>query len=284
MNNTGCSYRLSNGVEIPGIGYGTFKSADGSETTQAVLDAIAAGYRLIDTAKNYGNEESVGEAVRRSPVPRNELFITSKVWNSDQGYSSTLSAFEASLKRLGLEYLDLYLIHWPIPVGHKTDWQELNLQTWRAMERLYREGRVKAIGVCNFLEHHLNPLMAEAAIKPMVDQLEIHPQYPQRQIVAFCKANNICVESWGPLIQGKAFQNEILLETAQKYKKSVAQICIRWALQYGIIPLPKSVHEKRIRENLDVFDFEIKEEDIELINTLNEIGSVSYHPDNFPVE
>lgn len=276
-------YVLNNGVKIPCIGFGTFLTPN-DEVCEAVKTAVKVGYRHIDTAAVYGNEVGVGQAIKECGVPREELFITSKLWNSEQGYETTLAAFEKTMKDLGLEYLDLYLIHWPIPHNHKHDWQQLNAGTWKAFEELYKAGRIKAIGVSNFMPHHLEPLMKVAEIKPMVNQLEYHPAFHQDETVPYCNEHNILVESWGPLMQGKAFSNDLLKEVAAKYNKSVAQICIRWELQKGVLPLPKSVHEDRIRNNADVFDFNISDEDMAYIDTLGKIGRLSEHPDNFNVD
>lgn len=198
ITSPGDTQRLSNGLPIPGIGYGTYLAPDDTSGTRSILDALEAGYRLIDTASVYGNEKTVGRAVRESSIPREEIFITSKVWNTDQGYESTLSAFDASLNRLETDYLDLYLIHWPIPAGYEKDYKELNRETWKAMERLYKEGQARAIGVSNFLPRHLEALMEQADTIPMVNQLEINPRYHQTEAVAFCREHGILVESWGP--------------------------------------------------------------------------------------
>lgn len=273
-------YLLRNGISIPCIGFGTFRTPEGEVCVDAVKEAIRCGYRHIDTASVYGNESSVGRAVRESGIDRKELFITSKLWNDDQGYDTALKAFEATLKRLGTDYLDLYLIHWPVPVSHREDWQKSNLDSWRAFERLYREGRIRAIGVSNFLRHHLEPLMAQVEILPMVDQMELHPQYPQEETAAFCREHDIVVESWGPLIQGKAFELPLLRDIAEKYGRTVAQICIRWSLQKGVLPLPKSVHSDRIASNAQVFDFSISPEDMKRIEELSVLGRVGNHPDS----
>lgn len=275
-------YLLRNGVTIPCVGFGTFKTPDGEVCVSAVKEAIRCGYRHIDTASVYANESSVGRALRESGVERRELFITSKLWNDDQGYDSALRAFEESLRRLDTDYLDLYLIHWPVPAAHKEDWQRANLDSWRAFERLYKEGRIRAIGVSNFMPHHLEPLMEAAEIQPMVNQIELHPQFPQEETVAFCRREGIVVESWGPLIQGKAFELPLLKGLAEKYGRTVAQICIRWSLQKGILPLPKSVHRDRIVSNAQVFDFSISPEDMEQIESLSSLGRVGKHPDHIP--
>lgn len=272
-------YLLNNNYKIPNIGFGTFRTPSGEETEKSVIDAIKSGYRHIDCAAAYGNEKSVGEAIRKSGVAREELFITSKLWNDDKGYENTLAAFNRTLEDLQLDYLDLYLIHWPIAKASKNNWQEANSESWRALEELYKQGKIKAIGVSNFLGHHLDPLLKTAKIKPMVNQIEIHPGMLQEETVKFCEENNILVEAWAPFSNGQIFNNPMLKEIADQYKKSVAQISLRWIIQKGIIPLPKSVTPERIKNNLDVFDFEIKAQDVEKIDRLTDCGSSGLHPD-----
>lgn len=272
-------YLLNNNYKIPNIGFGTFRTPSGEETEKSVIDAIKSGYRHIDCAAAYGNEKSVGEAIRKSGVAREELFITSKLWNDDKGYENTLAAFNRTLEDLQLDYLDLYLIHWPIAKASKNNWQEANSESWRALEELYKQGKIKAIGVSNFLGHHLDPLLKTAKIKPMVNQIEIHPGMLQEETVKFCEENNILVEAWAPFSNGQIFNNPVLKEIADQYKKSVAQISLRWIIQKGIIPLPKSVTPERIKNNLDVFDFEIKAQDVEKIDRLTDCGSSGLHPD-----
>ncbi len=274
-------FTLSNGVKIPCIGFGTFKTPNGEVCVQSVKDALRCGYRHIDTASAYGNEASVGQAIRESGVPREELFVTSKLFNPDQGYESTLEAFEISMKLLGLDYLDLYLIHWPISQPcHADDWREQNAATWKAFEKLYREGRIRAIGLSNFIEHHIQNILDCCEIPPMVDQLEIHPGYSQAGTVKFCRQHNILPESWGPLCQGKAFGHPVLEEMAGKYGCSVSQLCVRWCLQQGVLPLPKSVHADRIQQNAQAFGFEITGEDMEAIANIQGIGRCGRHPDS----
>lgn len=262
---------LSNGVKMPRLGFGTFKVEDGKQTIESVKHALKVGYRHIDAASIYQNEEGVGQGIKESGVLREEIFLTSKVWNSDQGYESTLKAFEESLKKLGTDYLDLYLIHWP---------KELNNETWRALEKLYKEGKVRAIGVSNFKEHHLEDLMKNAEIMPMVNQVEFHPQLPQTELLKFCKDNNIQLEAWGPLMQGKVFEIELMKELAEKYNKTIAQIVLRWDIQMGIVTIPKSIKPQRIENNMKVFDFEISEEDMERIASLNTGERIGPDPDN----
>ncbi|NEX78163.1 aldo/keto reductase [Bacillus thermocopriae] len=267
--------RLHNGVEMPWFGLGVYKVKEGSEVIESVKAAIKNGYRSIDTAAIYENEEGVGQAIRESGVPREELFITSKVWNSDQGYESTLQAYETSLKKLGLEYLDLYLIHWPGKDKYK--------ETWKALEKLYKEGRVRAIGVSNFHIHHLEELLKEAEIKPMVNQVEYHPHLQQKELLAFCQKEGIQLEAWSPLKQGQLLQDPTLTEIAEKYGKTTAQVILRWDLQTKVVTIPKSIKEQRIMENADIFDFELSQEDMEKIAGLNKDERVGPNPDEFMV-
>ncbi|HEU0266607.1 MAG TPA: aldo/keto reductase [Candidatus Saccharimonadaceae bacterium] len=250
---------LQNGVTMPQLGLGVWRASD-NDAEFAVKTAIQSGYRLIDTAMMYKNEAGVGRAIAESGVPREELFITTKVWNGDQGYESTLKAFLESTAKLGLDYLDLYLIHWPMP-GRDT-----MLDTWRAMEELYTAGKVRAIGVCNFRPEDLDNLLAHGTVPPVINQVELHPDFAQHNVRDYCKAHNIAVESWGP-IGGQNSVAELLgqpvfQELAKKYGKTPAQIAIRWHIQNGLVVIPKSVHEERIRENIDVFDFELSAEDL----------------------
>jgi diketogulonate reductase-like aldo/keto reductase len=262
---------LHNGVKMPWFGLGVFKVQEGSEVVNAVKDAIKNGYLSIDTAAIYQNEEGVGQAIKESGVPREELFITSKVWNSDQGYESTLQAYETSLKKLGLEYLDLYLIHWP----GKTKFKD----TWKALEKLYKDGRVRAIGVSNFKIHHLEELLKDAEIKPMVNQVEYHPHLTQKDLLAFCEQEGIQLEAWSPLKQGQLLNDSTLLEIAEKYGKSTAQVILRWDLQTKVVTIPKSIKEQRIIENANIFDFELTEEDMKKIDGLNKDERVGPDPD-----
>lgn len=269
---------LKNGIKIPAIGYGTWQTPDGEVAEAGVKTAIKSGYRHIDTAAAYGNEISVGKGIRESRIPRKELFVTSKVWNEERGYEKTLAAFEKTLSDLGLEYLDLYLIHWPASSHQFSDWEEINLGTWKAMSELYQAGKIKAIGVSNFKPHHLKALM-QAEVKPMVNQIEFHPGMLQEETMAYCKENGILVEAWSPLGTGRMLSNEVLLSIAEKYQKSVAQLCIRWCIQHEVLPLPKSVTPSRIVENLDVFDFEISKEDMRVIDGLENFGGSGLDPD-----
>ncbi|WP_348923086.1 aldo/keto reductase [Enterococcus rotai] len=264
---------LANGSIIPRLGLGVWQVKDGAEAVDSVKWALQAGYRLIDTAAAYKNEVSVGEGIRASGVPREDIFVTTKLWNADQGYESTLKAFDESLTKLGLDYVDLYLIHWPVEGKYK--------DSWRAMEEIYQSGRAKAIGVSNFHEHHLEELLKEAKVVPMVDQIEIHPTLTQEPLRKFLSENNIAVEAWSPLGQGKILENPTLVEIGKKYNKTAAQVIIRWHLQSDIIVIPKSVHEERIKQNFDVFDFELSGADMEQINNLNTNERLGPDPDNF---
>ena len=268
---------LSNGYEIPCIGYGTYK-VNGEEAVSVIKTALATGYRHIDTATFYGNEVEVGKAIRESGVAREELFVTSKVWKTERGYESTKKSFLKTLEDMQLEYIDLYLIHWPASFCQYENWEEINLETWRAMTELYKEGKIKAIGVSNFHVHHLEALM-RTEVKPMVNQLEYHPGEMQEETVTYCKEHGHLVEASSPLGRGRIFENELLLRLAEKYGKTLPQICLRWELQNGIIPLPKTMSEERMKENLDIFDFEISKEDMEVLNTMEKCGASGLHPD-----
>lgn len=268
---------LHNGVKMPWFGIGVFKVEEGPALVNAVKTAIKHGYRSVDTAAIYENEEGVGkgiqEGLKEAGISREELFVTSKVWNADLGYESTIAAYETSLKKLGLEYLDLYLIHWPVEGKYK--------DAWRALETLYKEGRVKAIGVSNFQIHHLEDLMKDAEIKPMINQVECHPRLTQKELKAFCEDNGIQLEAWSPLMQGQLLDNEVLQEIANNHHKSVAQVILRWDLQNGVVTIPKSTKEHRIVENANVFDFELTKEEMKIIDGLNQNLRVGPDPDNF---
>ncbi|WMJ18510.1 aldo/keto reductase [Geobacillus kaustophilus] len=266
---------LHNGVKMPWLGLGVFQVKDGEEVVNAVKAALEVGYRSIDTAAIYGNEQGVGKAIAESGIPRDELFITTKVWNADHGYESTLAAFDESMKKLGLDYLDLYLIHWPLPSRGKY------VETWRALEKLYKDGLVRAIGVSNFKIHHLEEIMANCEIKPMVNQVEYHPRLNQKELHDFCKSHGIQLEAWSPLMQGRLLDDPVLVEIANKYNKSAAQVIIRWDLQTGVVTIPKSVKPHRIAENADVFDFELSQEDMDKINALNQNKRMFADPDEF---
>ncbi|WP_315118427.1 aldo/keto reductase [uncultured Clostridium sp.] len=276
--NINSTITLNNGVEMPRLELGVFRVEDSSELVNAVKVAIKNGYRSIDGAAIYGNEEAMGEGIRQgikeAGISREDLFITSKVWNADLGYESAIAAYEASLNRLGIDYLDLYLIHWPVEGKYK--------EAWRALEYLYKEGRVKAIGVSNFQVHHLQDLLNDAEIKPVINQIEFHPYLSQKKVREFCKVNDIQVEAWSPLMAGNGLLgNEMLKEIAKKYNKTVAQIVLRWDLQSQVITIPKSTNEGRLLQNIDIFDFNLSKDDIEKIDTLNQDLRVGPDPDNF---
>ena len=264
---------LNNGVEIPYLGLGVFKVKDGNEVINSIKYALDAGYRHVDTAALYANEEGVGKAIKEHSVHRDDIFVTSKVWNSDQGYESTLKAFDLSLQKLGFEYLDLYLIHWPVAGKFK--------DTWRALEKLYRDGRVRAIGISNFLQHHIEDLMNSIEILPMINQMEFHPRLVQQDLIDFCQRNKIQFEAWSPFRMGEIFKVKELDEIAQRYNKSVAQLVVRWDLQKGVVTIPKSIKKGRIISNADVFDFEISNEDMALIDALDRHERIGADPDNF---
>lgn len=273
-------YKLSNGVEIPCIGFGTWQVRSGEETVSSVLSAIEAGYRHIDTAQLYGNEEGVGAAVKKSGIPRKEIFITSKLANRDHGYDKTMAAFEGTMKRLDMDYLDLYLIHWPIPADFRDSWEEANAGSWKAFEELYSAGRIRSIGVSNFHPRHIKALMETAAVAPMVNQIRLCPGDTQDEVVDYSRSLGILLEAYSPLGVGKIFEVPQMQELAKKYGRSIAQICIRWSLQRGYLPLPKSVTPARIKENADVFDFELEAADVQLIADLKGCVGYSTNPDN----
>jgi diketogulonate reductase-like aldo/keto reductase len=262
--------RLNNGVEIPRVGLGVYQARRGDETRQAVLHALQAGYRHVDTARIYGNERDVGEALRASGLRREDVFITTKLWNQDQGHDSTLRACERSLRELGLEYVDLYLIHWPVP--------SLRLDSWRAMEKLLADGRCRAIGVSNFLERHLDELMAHSKVVPAVNQVELSPYLSQESLRAYCQRHGIVVEAYSPLTRGQRLGDPRLLEVARRHGKTAAQVLIRWCLQHGLVVLPKSVQPDRLRENAAVFDFDLSPSDMRTLDGLNEDLHTSWDP------
>lgn len=262
---------LNNGVKMPWLGLGVWKAKDGNETL-AVRSAIEAGYRSIDTAAIYGNEAGVGEGIRQAGIDRDQLFITTKVWNADQGYESTLKAFDESMKKLGTDTLDLYLIHWPV--------KDKYVDTWRALEKLYRDGYVRAIGVSNFHSHHLEDLRQHSEIIPVVNQVEYHPLLTQKELHAYCKEHQIQLEAWSPLMQGN-LDHPLLVELGQKYGKSPAQIVLRWDLENQVVTIPKSITPERIRQNADVFDFTLHAEDVEKITALNDNKRFGPDPDHF---
>jgi 2,5-diketo-D-gluconate reductase A len=266
---------LNNGVAMPQLGLGVWQTKDGAEVERAVSVAIDSGYRLIDTAAVYGNEEGVGRAIAASNVPREELFITTKLWNADQGYDNTLNAFEKSISRLGLNYVDLYLIHWPVPAKDKY------IDTWRALEKLYADGKIRAIGVSNFTVEYLEKLLNETTIVPAVNQIELHPRMTQGRLRAYCAHNDIAIESYSPLggTGGDLLDEPTLTKLADTYGKSPAQIVLRWHIQHGLIVIPKSVTPERIKQNIDVFDFELSDDDMTTIDHLNTDTRIGSDPE-----
>jgi methylglyoxal/glyoxal reductase len=264
---------LNNGVRMPLFGLGVFQSKEGEEVEHAVRTALDNGYIHIDTASVYGNERGVGKAVRDSGIPRGQVFITSKVWNSDQGYLSALKAFDQSLDRLGMDYLDLYLIHWPKGT--------LSIETWKALEEIYASGRIRAIGVSNFLVHHLKDLLPNCQITPMVNQVEFHPYLQQPALQQFCLENGIQLEAWSPIMKGRVNNIPVLQALSMKYGKTPVQITLRWEVQKNIITIPKSVKDERIQSNAAIFDFEISPEDMAAIDRLDKHERIGADPDNF---
>lgn len=267
---------LENSTEMPFLGFGTYLVQE----EKIILDALASGYRHIDTARRYENEKMIGNALQQCGIPRRELFLTSKVWKTDLGYDKTMASFEASLKDLQVQYLDLFLIHWPLPFPG-ADWKPLVTESWRALERLYDEGAVRAIGVCNFLPQHLLHVLKTANTVPMIDQFEFHPGYPQYETLQFCQSRGIQAEAWSPLGRGRLLEDPLVLELAKKYGKSPAQICLRFCLQNNVLPLPKSSAPQRMKANLDIFDFEIEQEDIYRLLTMPQTGWSGIHPEHF---
>ncbi len=277
------TYVMRNGVKIPCVGFGTWQTPDGEIAVNAVKTAIEAGYRHIDTAAAYGNEPSVREGIARSGIRREDLFLTTKRPGRPEfrGYEGCIKIFNQSLKNLGTDYVDMYLVHWPIPpFGWNGDegWKKELQETWRAFEKLYKDGKIRAIGVCNCFEEHIKVIYDTCEIKPMLDQIEFHPSYMQQDTVDFCTKEGMLVEAWGPLATGRIFEVEEMKAFAEKYNKSIAQICIRWELQKGLLPLPKSKTPERIIENTKVFDFEISEEDMALIDKVEGCGWSGLYP------
>lgn len=277
LQNLQSAFPLANGVRMPWLGLGVFKVPEGDEAAKAVKEAIRQGYRSIDTAAIYDNETSVGAGIREAltdtGLARDALFVTSKVWNADLGYEETLAAYETSLRKLGLDYLDLYLIHWPVAGKYK--------DAWRALEKLYADGRVKAIGVSNFHVHHLEDLLQTASVVPMVDQVELHPRLQQPELRAYAAERGIRIEAWSPLMQGGLLDDPTLTAIAQRHGKTVAQIILRWDLELGVATIPKSTRARRIAENADVFGFSLTDEDHRLIAALDRGERVGPDPDNF---
>lgn len=260
-------------VRMNRLGLGTYKAAEGPDVEGEVVYGVDAGYRLVDTAALYANERSVGDALRATGIPREELFVTTKLWNNEQGYSKALAAFAVSLERLGLERVDLYLVHWPMP--------EFMVETWRAMEEILASGRTRAIGVCNFLPHHLEALLSTADVVPAVDQFEFHPRLQQPALQAYCREHGITMQAWAPIMRGRVTEIPELVSIARTHGKTPAQVSIRWILQLGITTIPKSVHFNRIAENADVYDFALSDAEMALIATLDTGERIGPDPDRF---
>ena len=272
------TYTLSNGVKIPCVAYGTYKAKD-ENGADIISAAVEEGYRYFDTASFYETEGYVAEAISRSGLPREDFFIATKLWKEEMGYEEALAACERSLKRLNTDYIDLYLIHWPKPTPDYEEWKQLDLDTWRALEKLYKEGKVRAIGVSNFLPHHLDNILENCEVKPMVDQIEYHAGYTQEATVQYCKQHGILVQAWSPISRGRIFHDVTLMELAEKYQVSVAKLALRFCIQNGIVPLPKAASRERMRENMNLFDFTISDEDMNRINTIPQVGWSGEHPD-----
>lgn len=270
--------KLNNGIEIPAMGFGTYRMAP-EDTVAAVKYALATGWRHIDTAAFYGNEKEVGQAVRESGIPRQDIFVTTKLWNTERGYDSALRAFDHSLEALGMDYLDLYLIHWPASPFFFDDWKKLNSDSWKALERLYKEGRVRSIGLSNFMPRHILPLLDSAEVMPQVDQIEFHPGWMQQDCLDFCREKGITVEAWAPLIKGEVLENGVIASIAASHSCSPAQVVLSWVLACGVIPLCKSNTPARIRENLDSRNIILTEDEVAAISSLSGCGGRCYNPD-----
>lgn len=277
MSNNQNTINLNNGIAMPILGYGVYQIPL-DQTAQCICTAVETGYRSIDTAMIYGNEQGVGQGIKNCGIPREELFITTKVWNKDHGYESTLKAFGDSLKRLGLDYLDLYLIHWPVPKC------SLYIDTWRAMEKLYHDGLIRAVGVSNFTIDHLEEIKDECEITPAVNQVELHPWLVQPELCQYMEANGIAAEAWSPLAQGTLLNDKLLMDIGQKYNKTAAQVILRWNVQRNVITIPKSTKKQRIMSNIDIFDFQLSNEDMQSITNMNKNHRIGPHPDTFSMD
>ncbi|MBR5800852.1 MAG: aldo/keto reductase [Lachnospiraceae bacterium] len=278
MKSINDTYTLSNGLEIPCLGFGTYNPT-GGDNVEIILTAMECGYRYFDTASLYGTERALGEAVKKSGIARGDLFIASKAWIDEMGYEEVKQAFERTLNRLQTDYLDLYLIHWPRSAEDDTDWKEKGRETWRAMEELYEAGKIKGLGLSNFLPHHMDNILQNCKVKPVADQLELHPGYMQQAATAFCAENQVAVQAWSPLGRAKLLEDSLLLKMAAKYGKSPAQICLRYLLQKGMIPLVKATKAERMKQNADVFDFEIEKDDMWMLDCMPQTAWSGEHPD-----
>ena len=271
-------FKLNNDMKIPCVGFGTYKAAEGNNV-EILKTAIESGYRYFDTASFYQTEDFLGQAIRESNLPREDFFLVSKMWKDEMGYQQTKDALEKSLKRLGTDYLDIYLIHWPRPSADCENWKELDLETWRAMEELQKEGKIRGLGLSNFLPHHIKNILENGTVKPVVNQLELHPGYMQQAAVQYCKEHGIQMQAWSPIGRRRILEDGLILELAGKYQVSPAQLCLRFLLQNDIIPLPKSSSMERMKQNMDLFHFEISEEDVSRLATMPQAGWSGEHPD-----
>ena len=271
-------FKLNNDMKIPCVGFGTYKAAEGNNE-EVLKTAIEAGYRYFDTASFYQTEDFLGQAIRESNLPREDFFLVSKMWKDEMGYQQTKDALEKSLKRLGTDYLDIYLIHWPRPSADCENWKELDLETWRAMEELQKEGKIRGLGLSNFLPHHIKNILENGTVKPVVNQLELHPGYMQQAAVQYCKEHGIQMQAWSPIGRRRILEDGLILELAGKYQVSPVQLCLRFLLQNDIIPLPKSSSMERMKQNMDLFHFEISEEDVSRLATMPQAGWSGEHPD-----
>ncbi|MBC5688273.1 aldo/keto reductase [Mediterraneibacter sp. NSJ-55] len=278
MKNIYDCYTLRNGLKIPCMAYGTYKAAEG-KSADIIGDAIKAGYRYFDTASFYGTEEYLAEAILKSQIPRKEFFIATKLWKDEMGYENAKTACKKSLERLKTDYIDMYLIHWPLPEPGYKEWRQLDQETWKALEELYEEGLVKSIGLSNFLPHHIENILKVCRIAPMADQLEFHPGYSQEAAVRYCQEKGILVQAWSPIGRTRVLEAPLIQELAGKYQKSAAQICLRYAVQRGVVPLPKTSSLERMKQNQDVFSFELSTEDMYRLETMPQCGWSGEHPD-----
>lgn len=279
MQSLTSTYTLANGIKIPVVGFGTWQTPDGEVAVSSVKSALANGYRHIDTAQAYKNEEGVGRALKESGIPREEIFLTTKLWNKNHSYNLAMSSFAESLEKLQTDYVDLFLIHWPNPVDFRDHWQNANAESWRAMEDLYEAGKIKAIGISNFRPHHIEELKKTAKIMPMVNQIFLAPGEKQEEVVSYCEDNDILLEAYSPLGTGKIFEVPEMKALAEKHNRSIAQIALRWSLQHGFLPLPKSVTPSRIKENAQLFDFELSKTDMAQIDALDGVVGKASDPD-----